>query len=104
MIDGDSDTARDAVITGYYERADRCIRDQKWSLIVRPAGEQDELYDLENDRRETTNVIENHPEVAERLRGAFGAIYFGRTGPGVEGQYEFKGVQGAYEMASRVVE
>ena len=104
VIDGDSDTARDAVITGYYEGADRCIRDKKWSLIVRPAGEQDELYDLENDRRETTNVIEDHPDEAERLRGAFGAIYFGRTGPSLEGQHEFKGVQGAYEMASGVVD
>jgi tetratricopeptide (TPR) repeat protein len=45
--------------------ASRSIRDGKWKYIesARP-----ELYDLAADPRETANVIETHPDVAEKLR------------------------------------
>lgn len=104
VVDGNQDSAREAIIVGYYEGADRCIRDGKWSLIARPAGVQDELYDIENDPRETNNLILNRPDEAERLRSKFGAIYFGRPGSDREGVHHFKGVQGAYEMESGAVE
>ena len=104
VVEGDSNTARDAVIVGYHEGVDRCIRDSKWSLIVRPEGEQDELYDLEADPRERNNLILEHAEQAERLRSEFGAIYFGRGGALRRGGHAFKGVQGKYEVASGAID
>ncbi|MCY3802192.1 MAG: sulfatase [Chloroflexi bacterium] len=105
VIEGDSDTARESVIVGYYEGLDRCIRDSKWSLVARPEGEQDELYDLKADPTERNNLILEHPEEAERLRSEFGSIYFGRGGSVRSGRHahDFKGVQGKYEVASGVV-
>jgi arylsulfatase A-like enzyme/tetratricopeptide (TPR) repeat protein len=43
----------------------RGMRSDKWKLIVAP---RPELYDLEEDPRETTNVINRHPVDAERLQ------------------------------------
>ncbi|WP_335998986.1 sulfatase [Halorientalis halophila] len=40
-------------------------RDEEWKFVRRDSGE--ELYDLEADPDENRNVIDDHPEVAERL-------------------------------------
>ncbi|HTN73802.1 MAG TPA: arylsulfatase, partial [Pirellulaceae bacterium] len=42
------------------------IRDQRFRLV-----ENKELFDLQADRGETTNVIERHPEVVAKLRAAY---------------------------------
>ncbi|MEM9282807.1 MAG: arylsulfatase [Verrucomicrobiota bacterium] len=44
------------------------VRNERWRLV----GEE-ELYDLDNDPGETTNVFEQHPEVAAEMLNAFDA-------------------------------
>ena len=75
---------------------DRCIRDEEWSLILRPGAEPDELYHLQQDPGETQNVIGWHPEAASRLAAAFGPVYANVGRP-------VRGVQGAYEVADSPV-
>ncbi|RLI25988.1 sulfatase [Candidatus Bathyarchaeota archaeon] len=89
---GETDEHREYAISGYHEAVDRCIRDKKWSLIQRPEGQPDELYNLQEDPRETHNLIDECPEEAKRLAGVFGN-YFRK----VE-QRIVKGVQGKYEV------
>jgi arylsulfatase len=45
------------------------IRDARWKLVF-PANE---LYDLENDIRETDNVADEHPEIAAKLKTEYDA-------------------------------
>ncbi|MGC8833500.1 MAG: sulfatase [Armatimonadota bacterium] len=99
VLKGDSDSHREAIITGYHEGFDRCIRDATWSYIVRPPGEPDELYNLEEDPRERRNLIDEHPDEAVRLASMFGSYYRRRGAVRV-----VKGIQGRYEMASGSVE
>jgi len=42
------------------------VRSQRWRLV-----NNEELYDIANDPSETTNVIEQHPEVVKELRAAY---------------------------------
>jgi arylsulfatase A-like enzyme len=106
-IEGDAAAHRQTCITGYHAGVDRVIRHQEdggrqWSLILRPQGEPDELYDLDADPRETNNLIDAHHDVAVALAGRFGPAYFRRSGTAPLAA--IKGVQGAYEVASGVVE
>ncbi|MGH2348130.1 MAG: sulfatase [bacterium] len=84
---------REAIITGYHEGVDRCIRTREWSYLERPSGEPDELYNLHDDPGEHTNLIDRHPEEAQRLAGMFGRVYRPRRKRG-------RGIQGKYELAS----
>jgi arylsulfatase A-like enzyme len=44
------------------------VRDAKWKLHVRKQDQViNELYDLESDKGETTNVFDQHPDVVARL-------------------------------------
>ncbi|HEY3072976.1 MAG TPA: sulfatase, partial [Candidatus Limnocylindrales bacterium] len=95
VVEGDADEHRRHVITGYHAGLDRCVRDRRWSLILRPAGEPDELYDLVEDPRERRNLIDAHHDEARRLASAYGKYFFRGGAPRV-----LKGVQGQYEMAS----
>jgi arylsulfatase A-like enzyme len=92
VIRGETEGIREAVIIGYHGAPDRCIRDKVWSYIRRPEGEPDELYHLLDDPRETVNLIDEHPQEAQRLAGMFGSLYALR-GTAV------KGIQGKYELA-----
>jgi arylsulfatase A-like enzyme len=94
VLKGDTNKHRSSVISGYFEAVDRCIRNKKWSYIMRPNGECDELYDLESDFRETSNLIDKQRDTAEMLSSFYGG-YFRR-----ENIYEVKGIQGQYEMGS----
>jgi arylsulfatase A-like enzyme len=91
-VRGRADDHRPAIITGYHEGLDRCVRDRTWSYIQRPEGEPDELYNLVDDPREARNLIDRYPKEAQRLAGTYGRIYQHRRAshPGV------KGVQGRY--------
>jgi arylsulfatase A-like enzyme len=107
VVEGDAAVHRRVCITGYHAGVDRVVRatdpdgdGRRWSLILRPEGEPDELYDLDADPRERTNLIDAHHELAGRLAARFGPAYFRRQGP-IE---TVKGVQGAYEVASGTVE
>ena len=93
VVERDTDEHHEAIITGYHEGVDRCIRTKRLSFIERPAGELDELYDLEEDPREQRNVIETHREEAERLARSFGRIYRSR-------RRRASGIQGKYELSS----
>jgi len=94
VLKGESNTAREAMITGYHEGTDRCIRDTTWSYIQRPGDQPDELYHLKNDPHERHNLIDAYSEEARRLAAMFGN-YFRRQPGGV-----VKGIQGKYEVAS----
>lgn len=98
VLTGDRETHHDAIITGYHEGIDRCIRDATWSYIQRPAGESDELYHLIDDPRETHNLIDQHREEAQRLSSQFGSCF-----RRVESRV-IKGIQGKDELASGSVE
>lgn len=93
VLRGEKDTHRDAVIVGYYEGFDRCIRDENWSYIRRPNTEPDELYNLAEDPRETRNLIDEYPDQARRLAARFGSIWYRHPPQAI------KGVQGRYELA-----
>lgn len=92
VIRGEASEIRQAIITGYHEAPDRCIRDKVWSYIRRPEGEPDELYNLVEDPKETTNLIDEYPQEAQRLASMFGSLYALRGAP-------VKGIQGKYEVA-----
>ncbi|MCS7224789.1 MAG: sulfatase-like hydrolase/transferase [Armatimonadetes bacterium] len=89
---GNEDHHREAVICGYHESEHRCIRDDRWTLIVRPEGVPDELYNRQQDPKETNNLIDSHPEEAQRLSRLFGSIWFRRP------ITRLKGLQAYYEV------
>ena len=43
------------------------IRDGKWKLLINDDGTRMELYDLEVDAKETTNLAEKHSDIAKKL-------------------------------------
>lgn len=92
-LDQGTDEHRPAIITGYHEGIDRCIRTKSLSYIERPSGETDELYDLREDPREQRNLIDTHREEADRLARSFGRIYRSR-------RRRARGIQGKYELSS----
>ncbi|MEM2926655.1 MAG: sulfatase [Candidatus Bathyarchaeia archaeon] len=98
ILEGENDHHRKAIITGYHEGIDRCIRDEEWSYIQRPEGEPDELYNLLEDPKERVNVIDEYPEEAQRLSSLYGS-YYRRIDTKV-----VKGIQGKYEVASGTLE
>lgn len=93
VLERRTDEHRQAIITGYHEGVDRCIRSKTSSYIERPAGQVDELYNLQEDPREQHNLIETHREEAERLARSFGRIYRSR-------RRRARGIQGKYELSS----
>jgi arylsulfatase A-like enzyme len=44
------------------------IRDGRWKYIVRTSDSYEELYDIEKDPAEKTNIADKHPEVTARYR------------------------------------
>ncbi|MEM2238776.1 MAG: sulfatase [Candidatus Bathyarchaeia archaeon] len=91
VLMGELNDHRHYAISGYYEGVDRCIRDEEWSLIQRPEGQPDELYNIKDDPRESRNLIDEYPEEAKRLAKAFGGIFRRieqRTIKGIQGKYE----------------
>ncbi len=102
VVEQRTDDHRRAIITGFHEGIDRCIRTKTHSYIERPSGQADELYDLQADPREQHNLIATYPEEARRLAGSFGRIYRSRRRPGagIQGKYEL-GSSGFAELAGR---
>lgn len=98
VIYGDTNEHREAIIIGYYQGIDRCIRSKTWSYIQRPEDEPDELYNLKEDPKETENLIDKNRSEAKRMASMFGN-YFRRTPTRV-----IKGIQGRYEMSSSGIE
>ena len=98
VLKGETNEHRQAIITGFYEGFDRCIRDKKWSYIARPDEKPDELYDLQNDPQETKNMIDKYHQEALRLSRMFGSYFYRGS------RRAIKGLQGRYEMASGKVD
>jgi arylsulfatase A-like enzyme len=46
------------------------VREGKWKLLINADGSDAQLYDLDADRKETTNIADKNPEVAKRLTQA----------------------------------
>ncbi len=75
----------------------RWVRSGDWKLIVpaeggQAAGEASELFNIASDPGETTNRIEEHPEVAQRLRALLNAWWDPHhSAPGGhEGEYRWE--------------
>jgi len=97
VIKGDTDKHRCAIIAGYCKSEHCVIRDDKWSYIYRGSDGQDELYDLINDAKEKTNVIDKYKQESIRLRSMFGNYYI-KEQPGIS-----MGLQEKYELGSSSV-
>ena len=91
LIRGDVSKVREAVISGFHSGIDRCIRDETWSLILRPDEQPDELYNLKDDPKEQHNLIDVHRDEARRLARIFGPIYTAAA-------RDIKGLQGRFEV------
>jgi arylsulfatase A-like enzyme len=66
----DSEWDREEILGGLGLTADDrryVCRERDWKYIRRPPGTDDELYDLETDPEEQTNVAADHPDVVRRL-------------------------------------
>ncbi len=94
---GDVAKVRDATISGFHSGADRCIRDETWSLVLRPDDVPDELYNLKSDPKERQNVIDDYHGEAVRLAGSFGRIY-------AVNKRSIKGLQGRFEVEHTAVD
>jgi len=92
LVRGETEGLREATISGYHGGGDRCIRNERWSLILRPGDMPDELYDLDTDPREQHNVITKRRDIAEQLAAKFGVVYAVET-------RSVKGLQGSFETA-----
>lgn len=93
IITGDKEEHREAIITGYHEGIDRCIRDKEWTLIIRPKDQPDELYNLIKDPKEETNLIDEYKDEAKRLASYYGSYFFR------ERREIIKGIQEKYEIS-----
>lgn len=82
MALGDPDAKRGAFVVNHSINGTFAIRDGKWKLILssgsggrgkpksKPGDRPYQLYDIHADPAETTNLIEQHPEIAARLERA----------------------------------
>jgi len=76
----------------FWERAgNRAVRDGKWKIVSTYPAYKWELYDLENDRGETKDLAEAHPEVVNRLSTSYnqwaektGVVEYSKIRPGNE--------------------
>lgn len=76
----------------FWERAgNRAVRDGKWKIVSTYPAYKWELYDLENDRGETKDLAEAHPDVVNRLSTSYnqwaektGVVEYSKIRPGNE--------------------
>lgn len=54
---------------------DLAVREGRWKLLCEYDGSLPQLYDLDNDRAETTNLAARHPELVRRLTETVRAWY-----------------------------
>lgn len=92
IIEGTGQSPYPAVVSGVFPAEDRCIRTERYSYILRPAGQLDELYDLQADPLEQENLIDRSQDVAVQMLASIGAAYLQQVS-------EQRGVQGSFEVA-----
>ena len=52
----------------YDQSPNLAVRDGDWKLLINADGTRMELYDIRKTPMETTNVADQHPQVADRLK------------------------------------
>ena len=69
------------------------MRDLTWSYIHQTSDLPDELYNLLEDPGEKSNVIDEYPDVAERLRSRLGLrqVFKKVQIPGLQARFELEG-------------
>jgi arylsulfatase A-like enzyme len=76
VIGNGTDRARDVAVSGFGidlstandpRKTNLTVQDKRWCLVDRPDASARELYDKLSDRAEEHNVINQHPQEAERL-------------------------------------
>ncbi|MDG2130654.1 MAG: sulfatase [Fuerstiella sp.] len=65
LLNGDELPKRQ-VFFGYEPKLGTALRDQNWKMIL--SSKKFELYDLDNDEAEQTNLVEKYPERAQAMR------------------------------------
>jgi len=100
IVKQEKEKIRDWIVTGYHESLHRCVRDKDWSFILRPEGDENELYNLKDDPGETRNLIDEHPEKAKELISYLGR-YFSLKAKGMNRvlSQRLKSLQLQYEMS-----
>lgn len=76
---------------------DYTVMDENWRLV-----NGDELYNVTEDLGQTTNIIEQHPEVAARLAEGYERWWQSFMDEGVSEKYAYIKVGSAYENPSRI--
>ncbi|HRR82022.1 MAG TPA: sulfatase [Planctomycetota bacterium] len=92
VLEGTGRSPYRATVSGFFPAVERCLRNERYSYVIRPEGQPHELYDLAADPRETTNLIDQGKDIAQALLNEIGSAYFGRAA-------KPRGVQGTYELA-----
>jgi len=82
ILRGETTQVRDVAVTGYYNDRCRVVRDDRWSFHRNVKDGTNSLFNLQNDPHEECNVINKHPDVAQRLESAIVASLNGpKSGP-----------------------
>ena len=92
VIEGQDVTLYPATVSGFFPTTMRCIRTRRHSLFLGAEGDTDELYDLDADPRERTNIIGQAGDVAAEMVKLISPIYLGQARAA-------RGVQGTMEVA-----
>ncbi|NLY37571.1 MAG: sulfatase-like hydrolase/transferase, partial [Tissierellia bacterium] len=103
LVEGKKEKIRDYIVSGFYQSYHRVVRNEDWSYIRRPQGLKDELYSLKEDPKEKNNLIDQYPEVTERMRKAIGRLFWGPPQvpfPNVQLEYEVSGTPIDYGMTN----
>lgn len=92
VLNGSTNRHRAYAIMGYHEAADRCIRDNEWSLIYRPDGRH-ELYNLTKDPRERVNLAGEMPDKVNEMLSKLALWFMNRSRPirQLQAKYELGG-------------
>lgn len=77
-------------------------REERWKWIQNRMTEEEELYDLTEDRIEKNNLILSHPEVAEKLRKKT-ASFFTNVDALYEGRLEAPGPHFCLDLSNALV-
>jgi arylsulfatase A-like enzyme len=75
LIKGQTETLHPYVTMGFFASEDRCIRDETWSYIRRSGDQQNELYNLIEDPKETKNLVKESPEKAKEMDDAIAKVF-----------------------------
>ncbi|KKO03463.1 hypothetical protein LCGC14_0093870 [marine sediment metagenome] len=97
VLEGDDTSPYAATVSGFFPSDIRCVRNQRYSLIVNAEGDTDELYDLDADPRETTNIISGSADIVAELMRGIGSMFFKQKS-------QVRGVQGSMEVAGTSLE